>query len=75
MDEREAEGDGISNALDRGDGEAVTAPDDLAVVETRSEIRSLMDRVRQMSSQFRASRANRSNRLLLRPQRTLPTRC
>jgi flagellar biogenesis protein FliO len=32
------------------------APDDPAVDETRSEIRGLMDKVRRMSSQFRASR-------------------
>jgi flagellar biogenesis protein FliO len=52
--ETEGEGDHISSALAGADGGI--APDGPAVDETRSEIRNLMDKVRQMSSQFRASR-------------------
>ena len=58
FDEQMDEGEEISDALDRATGaEADVAPnEDLPVDETRSEIRGLMDKVRQMSSQFRASR-------------------
>jgi flagellar protein FliO/FliZ len=51
FDEAMEEGDGISSALN-----GAAAPEEPAVDETRSEIRGLMDKVRQMSSQFRASR-------------------
>jgi flagellar biogenesis protein FliO len=56
FDESMEEGEGITSALEGAD--PVEAPDDPAANETSSEIRGLMNRVRQMSSQFRAGRGD-----------------